>query len=271
MSESGQTTHSNTSQKLMPVLFVGHGNPMYAITDNPYRTSWAELGLTLPRPEAILCISAHWLTNGTSVTLSEQPKTIHDFGGFPDELFQQEYPAPGAVLTAKSVIQNVTSVQIDEDYKWGLDHGAWAVLMNMYPMADIPVFQMSLDYLKSPRYHFNLARELSFLRKNGVMVIASGNIVHNLRQMRWEDGAKPFTWAIEFDSFVKKHIEDNKPEHLIEIETLGARARLANPTNDHYLPLMYALGLREESDELQFFNETIDMGSMSMRSLVFSS
>jgi 4,5-DOPA dioxygenase extradiol len=262
--------HSKTRTDKMPLLFIGHGNPMLAITENPYRTSWIELGKKLPKPSAILCISAHWLTRGTAVTMVERPKTIHDFGGFPDELFQQQYPAPGSPEYAKLLINSIQSTKIMEDYEWGFDHGTWSILLNMFPNADVPVFQMSIDYYKPLEYHFNLGRELSILRSKGVLILGSGNIVHNLRQVKWQENAKPFDWALEFDSIVKKNIEENNPKPLLEYQSLGQIATLAHPTNDHYLPLIYTLGLRDSSDQFVFFNDSIDMGSMSMRSIIFS-
>lgn len=254
----------------MPVLFVGHGNPMYAISDNKYNKVWRELGKKLVLPKAVLCVSAHWLTKGTFVTMMDKPKTIHDFYGFPDELFQVNYPVDGSKQYAQKTIDGVKSAKVNGDYEWGLDHGAWSVLMNMYPEANVPVYQMSIDYTKPAKYHFNLAKELSFLRNKGVLIVASGNVVHNLRMVKWDEGAKPFDWALEFDDIVKKCIEENNPKVLVDYEKLGELARLSHPSNDHYLPLMYTLGLRAKEDSLEFFNDTIDMGSMSMRSVIFS-
>lgn len=259
-----------TSSDKMPVLFVGHGNPMNAITDNKYRTKWEEIGKKLNPPKAILCISAHWQTKGTAVTLAEKPKTIHDFGGFPKELFQVQYPAPGAVDYAQLAISTVQSTKIHEDFEWGLDHGAWSVLRNMYPKADVPVFQMSLDYThsQSPLYHYNLAKELASLRNKGVLIVSSGNVVHNLGALKWGDNSQPYDWALEFDHLVKKSLEDNNPTPLIEYQKLGNVAQMAHPTNEHYLPLMYTLGLRQQNDELHFFNDNFDLGSLSMRSVL---
>ena len=266
--ELNNILQSKSKSGKMPVIFVGHGNPMFAITPNPYRDVWAEIGKKIPTPNAILCISAHWLTKGTAVTMVDKPKTIHDFGGFPDELFKQQYPAAGSPEYAKLTIDTVKSTNVLEDYEWGLDHGTWSVLLNMFPKANIPVFQMSIDYYKSLQYHFDLGKELSALRAKGVLIIGSGNVVHNLRQVRWEENAKPFDWAIEFDGLVKKSIEDNNPKPLIEYQKLGQIANLAHPTNEHYLPLLYTLGLRDKTDEFQFFNDSIDMGSMSMRGVI---
>ncbi len=253
----------------MPTLFIGHGNPMYAISENKYKKVWQTLGEKLSEPTAILCVSAHWLTNGTSVTMVEKPKTIHDFGGFPKELFDVQYPAPGSVEYAKLTINTIKSTKVNEDFEWGLDHGAWSVLMNMYPKANIPVFQMSIDYSKPPIYHFNLAKELAILRNKGVLIVASGNVVHNLGKIKWNENEKPYDWAIEFDNLVKQSIENNNSIPLIEYQKLGAIASLAHPTNDHYLPLMYTLGLRDKTDSFEFFNDSMDMGSLSMRSVIF--
>lgn len=259
-----------TKTEKMPVLFIGHGNPMNAITDNLYSRGWAEMGAKLTQPKAILCISAHWLTRGTAVTMAPKPRTIHDFGGFPQELYEVQYPAPGAVDYAKLAIANIQSTKVHEDVEWGLDHGAWSVLKNMYPLADIPVFQLSIDYAKPPQYHFNLAKELAFLRTRGVIIIGSGNAVHNLTKMRFGENQKPYDWALEFDALVKKSIEENNTTPLLEYQKLGELATLAHPTNDHYLPLLYALGLRDKADNFQFFNSTFDLGSVSMRSVVFN-
>ena len=266
-----KTTQTFGPSDRMPVLFVGHGNPMNAITDNAYSKSWAEIGKKMALPKAILCVSAHWLTRGeTAVTMSNRPKTIHDFGGFPPELFKVDYPAPGAVDYAKLAISTVSSTKVHEDFKWGLDHGAWSVLKNMYPLANVPVFQMSIDYAQPPEYHYNLAKELATLRNNGVLIIASGNVVHNLGMVSWGDQGKQFDWAVEFDELVKKSIENNHPDDLINYQKLGRLATMAHPTNDHYLPLMYAIGLRHPTDKFEFFNTTFDLGSISMRSVIFS-
>lgn len=270
LEELNKLTGTFGKTEKMPVLFVGHGNPMNAITDNIYSKTWRAMGEKLTTPKAILCVSAHWLTSGTAVTMVDHPKTIHDFGGFPQELFAVQYPAPGAVDYAKMAIASVTSTVVHEDFEWGLDHGAWSVLKNMYAKANVPVFQMSIDYAKAPQYHFNLAKELYTLRSKGVMIVASGNVVHNLGLISWDGKIKAYDWAVEFDTLVKKSIEDNNPTPLIEYQKLGKIATLAHPTNDHYLPLMYTLGLRDQKDEFHFFNDTMDMGSLSMRSVLFS-
>lgn len=250
----------------MPALFIGHGNPMNVITDNPFRKEWEKIGKELPAPAAILCVSAHWLTRGTAVTMSEKPRTIHDFGGFPPEMYRQQYPAPGATEMAQAAIDTVKYAAIQPDTQWGLDHGAWCVLKAMYPEANVPVFQLSIDYGRPAQYHYELARELAFLRSRGVLIIGSGNVVHNLGMMN--PGGKAFDWAIEFDSFVQTHIAQNTPQPLIDFEKQGTLARMAHPTPDHYLPLLYVLGARDKDDEAAFFNTAMDMGSVSMTSVV---
>lgn len=264
--EFGNLTDTFEATEKMPLLFVGHGNPMLAITDNVFKQGWQELGRRLPHPRAILCISAHWLTRGTFVTMADQPRTIHDFGGFPQALYDEQYPAPGAVDYARMTIEHVQRVAVHEDYDWGLDHGAWCVLKPMFPDGDIPIFQLSLDATKPAQYHYDLARELAFLRSKGVLIVASGNVVHNLRMMRMQGAA--YDWAVEFDTIVKQQLEAHDDQPLIEYERFGRVAQLAVPTNDHYLPLMYTLGLRDPGDELSFFNSAFDLGSLSMRSVI---
>ena len=249
----------------MPVLFIGHGNPMNAITDNKFKAAWIEITKTFPKPNAILCISAHWLTDGTFVTMMSKPKTIHDFGGFPNELYQQQYPAPGAVEYASMSIENINKVNIQHDFDWGFDHGTWCVLKPMYPEATIPVFQLSLDYGKSTQYHYELGQQLSFLRTKGVLIIASGNVVHNLGMMSFADNVKPFDWAVEFDTYVKENIDTQNDKNIIEYTKLGTVAKKAHPTNDHYLPLLYAIALREKDEKHIYFNDSFDLASMSMR------
>jgi 4,5-DOPA dioxygenase extradiol len=249
----------------MPVLFVGHGNPMNAIMPNEYSRKWKEIGDKLPKPKAILCISAHWQTRGTMVTYMEKPKTIHDFGGFPKSLFDVEYPAPGSPSYAQKAIDAMQGVHVTKDLDWGLDHGCWSVLKPMFPKADIPTFQLSLDYLSTPNQHFQLGMKLQSLRRKGVLIMGSGNIVHNLGRMNSEN--KAADWAIEFDNLVKEKVLDGNFATLVGYKNLGSIASLSVPTNEHYLPLLYTLALKEKSDSLEFFNETIDLGSVSMRSL----
>lgn len=252
----------------MPVLFVGHGNPMNAIEDNEFSKGWNAMGKALPKPAAILCISAHWETRGTFVTAMQKPQTIHDFGGFPDELFAVQYPAPGKPALAKEVTETIkkTSVGLDED--WGLDHGCWSVLKQMYPLADIPVLQLSLDYTKPAQWHYDLAKELSVLRSQGVLIIGSGNMVHNLGMIDWRNIKGPgYDWAIEANETFKKLISANDHKDLINYNLLGKAAQLSIPTPDHWLPLLYALALKEEKENVSFFNDKTMMGSVSMTSV----
>ena len=253
----------------MPALFVGHGNPMNAIEDNAYSRSWRALGETLPTPRAILCVSAHWMTQGTTlVHIGERPKTIHDFGGFPRELYQQQYPAPGAPDIAGATIQLVRSSHLQTDSEWGLDHGAWSVLIRMFPKANIPVFQLSLDLAKTPQAHLELARELKPLREKGVLVIGSGNLVHNL--MALAPGAPAFDWAEVFDADMTKRIEAGDAGGVAAALGSGRVARLAHPSPEHFLPVLFPLGVADEKDSLSFFNASFDMGSISMRSFLLS-
>lgn len=258
--------------KKMPVLFIGHGSPMNIIQDNSYTRSLAALGKSLSKPTAILVISAHWLTKGTSVTCMDRPKTIHDFYGFPDELYALTYPSPGAPETARMVIDTVKKAVVSCGKDWGLDHASWAVLKHMYPKADIPVIEMSLPYSfnewhpKPLQYHYDLAAELSDLRKNGVLIIGSGNIVHNLGLIDFENVDAPvFDWAGEFDEKVKKSLLAGDHESLILYQDWGEAALLAVPTLDHYLPMIYALALQEKNESLVFTHEGFQHGSISMR------
>jgi 4,5-DOPA dioxygenase extradiol len=252
---------------IMPALFVGHGNPMNAILRNEFSQTWKRMGEEMPRPKAILSVSAHWLTRGTAITAMARPKTIHDFGGFPKELFDQQYPAPGA---PKEILEEtkklVTTTTVLDDHEWGLDHGTWSVLLPMYPKADIPVFQLSIDYYKPPMYHYELAQQLQQLRRKGVLIVGSGNIVHNLGMLDFDNKTK-FDWADEFDAKIKGFIESGDHSSVVNYEKLGNIARMAVPTNDHYLPLLYTLGVKRKGEDVVFFNDKMDAGSISMRSI----
>ncbi len=264
LSSSGQST------ELMPVLFVGHGTPMNAIEVNEFVLKWRELGKSIPAPKAILCISAHWETSGTFVTAMTMPSTIHDFGGFPQELYEVQYPAPGSPELAYDVKRIIKSVEVGMDQKWGLDHGSWSVLRNIYPMYQIPVVEMSLDWHLTPRNHYELAKELAPLRKMGVLIIGSGNIVHNLRMIAWDHVNDPeygFDWAINANETFKHLILDNNHQDLINYQTLGIEVQMAVPTPDHYLPLLYTLALKKENESIEFFNDKPVMGSLSMTSV----
>lgn len=250
----------------MPAIFIGHGNPMNAITDNPYREAWLTLGKTLPKPKAIMCISAHWQTRGTQVCAAEKPQTIHDFGGFPAELFAQQYPAPGAPEYAKLACDLLPG-QIKSTLDWGLDHGAWSVLQSLFPDADVPVFQLSLDINLNFAEHFQLGKQLAGLREQGVLIIASGNIVHNLGRLNMQ-GKTP-VWAINFDEYVKQALESKDETALFDIARAGDSASLAVPTDEHYVPLLYVAAMRQADDKLQFLTDSFDLGSLSMRSVIY--
>ena len=254
----------------MPVLFLGHGSPMNAIEENEFVTGWRSIGKTLPKPTAILCVSAHWETKGTFVTAMEKPMTIHDFGGFPKALFDVQYPAPGSPELAKETKSIVTKTAVGLDEKWGLDHGAWSVIKHLYPKADVPVIQMSLDYYQTPQYHYELAKELASLRNKGVLIIGSGNIVHNLGMVAWDKlnaDNYGYDWAVEASEKMKKYILDGNHKALIDYKSQGKAFNLAIPTPEHYLPLLYMLALKEENEKLSLFNDKTVGGSLSMISL----
>lgn len=257
-------------QQTMPVLFVGHGNPMYAIEENEFSQSWKTLGETLPRPKAILCISAHWETNGTFVTAMSHPSTIHDFGGFPKELFAVDYPATGSPELAYETKEIVTKSTIELDQIWGLDHGAWSVIRNMYPKADVPVVQLSINYNKSPKDHYELAQQLQSLRRKGILIIGSGNLVHNLRLVDWtkkDSTESGYDWALQANDIFKTLILQNNHQALINYTSLGREVQMAVPSPDHFLPLLYSLALQQANEAISFFNDKAVMGSLTMTSL----
>jgi 4,5-DOPA dioxygenase extradiol len=249
----------------MPVLFVGHGSPMNAIEDNEFGSAWAEAGKSLPKPKAILAVSAHWETLGTKVTAMEKPRTIYDFYGFPKELYEVQYPAPGAPDLAQTVRKVIKMTEVQPDLTWGLDHGTWSVLRRMFPNAEVPVVQMSLDRSKNPQYHYELGQQLRELREEGVLIISSGNIVHNLRTVVFEDVA--YDWAVAFDHEVQQRILDDDHDPLIHYEKLGNTAALSINSGEHYLPLLYTLGLKEAGEPVSFFANKVWGGSVSMRSV----
>jgi 4,5-DOPA dioxygenase extradiol len=250
----------------MPVLFVGHGSPMNGIEDNEFSSEWEKLGSNLETPKAVLVISAHWLTRGTFVTAIDKPQTIHDFGGFPQELFDVQYPAPGNPALAKETTQLIKKTEVGLDHEWGLDHGSWTVVRRMYPNANIPVLQLSIDYRKDMQWHYDLAKELGELRKKGVLILGSGNMVHNLRIIDWQKQNTGYDWAVEINEKFKSLIKTNEHAPLINYESLGSAAKLSIPTPEHYIPMLYALGLKGEKEQVSFFNDKTMMGSISMTS-----
>ena len=254
----------------MPVLFLGHGSPINAIEANEFVSAFRKLGKELPWPNAILCISAHWETRGTFVTAMQHPPTIHDFGGFPKALFEVQYPAPGSPELASYIKKIITQIDVHLDYKWGLDHGAWSVINHLYPNADIPVVQMSLDYSKSAQDHYTLAKELSNLRRKGILIIGSGNMVHNLSLVEWDKLNEPFefSWAKEAREMIKQYILNDDHQKLIDYGSQGTAFELAIPTPEHYLPLLYTLALKEENENITVFNDRSVGGSLAMTSVI---
>ena len=254
----------------MPVLFLGHGSPMNAIEENEFVAGFRNIAKEIPKPNAILCISAHWETSGTFVTAMQNPPTIHDFGGFPKELFAVQYPAPGSPDLAKETKALVKKTEIGLDDKWGLDHGAWSVIKHLYPNADVPVIQMSLDYNKPAQYHYELAQEIKSLREKGVLVIGSGNMVHNLGMVAWDKlnaSEYGYDWAIEASEKMKKFILDSDHDPLINFRSQGKSFDLAIPTPEHYLPLLYTLALKEKKEQVSLFNDKAVAGSLTMTSV----
>lgn len=261
---------SNLPEKdyLMPVLFIGHGSPMNGIEDNEFSRNWAEMALTIPVPEAVLVVSAHWFTRGTHITAMDFPRTIHDFGGFPRALFDVQYPAPGSPELAMETAGLIHSAELGMDHDWGLDHGAWTVVRHMYPEANIPVLQLSMDYTRDARYHYDLAKELYALRKKGVLILGSGNMVHNLGMMSWEMiNGGGYDWALEANDTFKKLIMNQEHQSLVAYQQLGKAAMLAIPTPEHYFPLLYTLGLQQGSEPVALFNDKAVGGSLTMTSV----
>ena len=265
-----QFSESLPNTQRMPILFLGHGSPMNAIEENEFVAAFRNVAKTLPNPTAIICISAHWFTNGTKVTAMEMPQTIHDFGGFPQALFDVQYPAKGNPELAEATKLLLEPAMVELDEKWGLDHGAWSVLKHLYPKADIPVIQLSIDYTKPPQYHFDLAQKLSKLRDKGILIIGSGNIVHNLGLVDFRDFHKDdygFDWAIEARSKFNGYLLNGDFQSLIDYQKESSAIQLAIPTPEHYLPLIYTLGLKQKSEELSLFNDKLLAGSLSMTSV----
>jgi 4,5-DOPA dioxygenase extradiol len=253
--------------KKMPVVFFGHGNPMNALLKNQYTEAWKTQGATIPTPRAILMVSAHWYVPYTGVTAMKRPRTIHDFGGFPQELYQVEYPALGDPELASRVRELLSPVAVELDLSWGLDHGTWSVLCHAYPAADIPVVQLSIDESQPASFHYELAKRLKPLRKEGILIAGSGNLVHNLRAYAWgEHSVNPYDWALRFENRVCELLESGTHDPLIYYETLGSDATLSVPTPDHYLPLIYVIGARDENESITFPVRGIDGGSVSMLS-----
>ncbi len=270
LNELHQLNQSPDHSQVMPVLFLGHGSPMNAIDENEFVDGFRNMAKIIPKPAAILCVSAHWETRGTFVTAMEKPRTIHDFGGFPKALYDVQYPAPGSPALADETKSLVTAAHIESDHQWGLDHGAWSVIRHLYPKADVPVIQMSLDYLQTPGYHYDLMKELAPLRKKGILIIGSGNMVHNLRMVAWDKfdlSNFAFDWALEAGDKMKKYILNGDHKQLINYRCHGKAFELAVPTPEHYLPLLSVMALKEEQDEVMLFNDKAVAGSLTMTSV----
>jgi 4,5-DOPA dioxygenase extradiol len=270
INELQNITSSLTLTDIMPVMFMGHGSPMNAIEDNEFVQGFKQMGVGIPKPKAILCVSAHWETKGTFVTAMNNPRTIHDFGGFPKELFDVQYPAPGSNEIAQQTATAVTKTTIGLDEKWGLDHGCWSVVKHLYPNADVPVLQLSLDYSQPPQYHFELAQQLQSLRQKGVLIIGSGNIVHNLGMVAWGKMTTDnyaYDWAAEVKEKINIYIKDENFEPLINFKNQGKAFDLAIPTPDHYLPLLYTLALKNKNEKITFYNDKAIAGSLTMTSI----
>lgn len=271
LSELNKMVSEFAATDRMPVLFVGHGSPMNGIENNEFSQYWAKMGKQLPKPQAVLVVSAHWLTKGTHVTTMAQPRTIHDFGGFPQALFDVQYPAAGSPTLAAEIKNLITSTNVGLDHDWGLDHGAWSVVKQMYPAANIPVLQLSIDYYKPAQYHYDLAKQLAKLRHKGVLILGSGNMVHNLRMAAFDKFNVPnygYDWAIETNETFKKYILSKNYQALIDYEKIGQGAKMAVPTPDHYYPLIYSLALQDNTDKTTFFNDKMQAGSLSMTSVL---
>lgn len=266
------TGNLSEQDQVMPVLFIGHGSPMNGIEDTEFSRRWTQMAKEIPTPTAVLVVSAHWFTHGTKITAMDFPQTIHDFGGFPQALFDVQYPAPGNPVLAKETAALIHSAHVTLDHDWGLDHGTWTIIRHMYPKANIPVLQLSIDFTKGPQYHYDLANELYALRKKGVLIVGSGNMVHNLGMVAWNrlnDPGYAYDWAIEINEKFKALILDGDHKPLINYSTLGKSAMLAIPTPEHYLPLMYVLGLKGSKDGVSFFNDKAVGGSLTMTSVKF--
>ncbi len=270
LNELNKMTEPFSSTEKMPVLFLGHGSPMNAIEENEFVAGIRNIGKTIPKPNAVLCVSAHWETKGTYVTAMERPQTIHDFGGFPKALFDVQYPAPGSSELAKEVKSLVHGTDVGLDENWGLDHGAWSVIKHLYPAADVPVIEMSLDYYKTPGYHYELAKELSSLREKGVLIIGSGNMIHNLRLVAWDklDTEYGYDWTLEASAKMKSFILNGDHQSLINYESQGKTFELSIPTPEHFLPLLYALALKDENEFPTLFNDKPVAGALTMTSVI---
>ncbi len=263
---SAPTPSPSSTPARMPVAFIGHGSPMNALEENRHTLAWRQFGAAIPRPSAVLAVSAHWYTRGLAVTAMEHPRTIHDFGGFPDELFAMQYPAPGSPALARRVQELLAPDPVAKDFSWGLDHGSWSVLVHVFPQHDVPVVQLSIDATRPPAFHYAAGERLAPLRDEGVLILGLGNVVHNLRTARWGPAAAPYDWAARFEALVRDALLRKEAAPLIEWDRAGEAAKLSVPTPEHYLPLLYAAGAQRPDDGVSILTEGIDLGSVSMLS-----
>lgn len=273
LQELGKFSEELPLAERMPVLFLGHGSPMNAIEENQFVKGFRDIVKKIPQPKAILCVSAHWFTRGTKVTAMQNPRTIYDFGGFPKELYEVKYPAKGSPELAKTVQELLSPTAVAADHDWGLDHGAWTVIKHLYPNADIPIIQLSIDYTQAPQYHYDLAKQLHSLRDKGILIIGSGNIVHNLSLVDFKNMDKDnygYDWAIEARAIVNKSLLDGDYQPLMNYQKMGKSLQLAIPTPEHYLPLIYTLGLQQKGENIELFNDKLLAGSLSMTSILIS-
>ena len=259
-----------TQTTRMPAVFLGHGSPMNALQQNEYTNAWREFGASIPKPRAVLAVSAHWFTRGTHVTATATPETIHDFGGFPQALFDFQYPAPGNPDLARRVVEILKPLDVGLDRQWGLDHGTWSVLAHVFPDADVPVIQLSIDRTQPGRFHYDLGKQLAPLRDEGVLIVGSGNVVHNLGILNWREQTVAYDWAERFNDAVKRHLADKNHQPLIDFEGFGQDAALAINTKEHYLPLLYVLGTQSPQEHLTVLSDGIFGGSISMLSIAIS-
>jgi 4,5-DOPA dioxygenase extradiol len=259
---------SGQKAQRMPAVFFGHGSPMNTLEQNRYTEAWRKIGKSVPRPTAILAVSAHWYIPGTAVTAMETPETIHDFGGFPQALFEFQYPAPGRPALAQRVRKLLAPLAVRPDDSWGLDHGTWSVLAHAFPQADVPVVQLSIDATQPASFHYDLGRRLAPLRDEGVLIVGSGNVVHNLRMIKWDSAAPGYDWAVRFNDQVRDHLERRDHQPLVDYEKMGGDARLSVPTPDHYLPLLYVIGLQDRNEPILLAVDGIQNASISMLTVV---
>jgi len=262
---------SDVETPRMPAIFFGHGSPGNVMEENRITTTWRDLGKEIGKPKGVICISAHWFIGGTGVTAMERPRTIHDFGGFPKIMYEMHYDAPGDPALAARVAERLKPIDVALDQSWGFDHGTWCVLTKVYPEADVPIVQLSIDARKPPRFHYELGRMLAPFRDEGILIAGSGNIVHNLPEMNWRSQSGGYQWAQRFGDYIRKAIVEDEPDNIVNYAEFGRDAMLSVPTPEHYLPLLYVIGARDAADDIRFENEFVEYGSLDMTTVVVGS